>query len=192
MPADPLIKDMFAEVVKRRQMMVVEAPDLGYFLTDESVPRFEWTTSFETGKFEPFVGLQTSGTTGIPKPVVMTHAMMTAMDAQRRLPSLGHDPIAFAQFQGKRVLSCFPFFHGAGLGLSMSTIIFPSTIIYPPPQPIHGDLVIELIKEKRIETAVLPPWTIAEIAADPEGLRSLATLHHLYYGGGLLPTPTCK
>ena len=192
MPAAPPIQALFSETISHRQMTVIDAPDLAYFLTEEDVPQFKWNRPFEKAKLEPFVGLQTSGTTGIPKPVIMTHAMMTAMDAQRRLPSLGLDPIAFASFEGKRVLSSFPFFHGAGLGLAMSTIIFPSTIIYPPPQPVHAKLVVDLMNQRGVETAALPPWTIAEIATEPEGLKALARLDHLYYGGGPLPTSACE
>ena len=91
--------------------MVVEVPEVSFFL-DEQHPTVQFDRLIEVDYLsEPLFVVHTSGSTGIPKPLIYTHAM-AAMN--RRMMSL--DPPSGYEsqdkmYQGNRVFITFPPFH---------------------------------------------------------------------------------
>lgn len=72
---------------------------------------FPYGKTLETAATEPLMVVHTSGSTGIPKPLIMTHEFaarcmrMITMD-----PPDGFDSLD-KMFQGKRIFMTFPPFH---------------------------------------------------------------------------------
>lgn len=123
--------------------------------------------------------LHSSGTTGLPKPIPITHRnLLFAVNCH------GFDTEEEAQ--GLNV-SSLPLFHGFGLvapGLSMSagkTTVYPSTEGIPTAQSI-----IELIKKTKAKSLMTVPFLLDDVVNDPDALEVLAGLDFVGTGGAAL------
>ncbi|KAH6896732.1 hypothetical protein B0T10DRAFT_602160 [Thelonectria olida] len=123
--------------------------------------------------------LHSSGTTGLPKPIHITHRqLLFAVNCH------GFDTEEEAQ--GLNV-SSLPLFHGFGLvapGLSMSagkTTVYPSTEGIPTAQSI-----IELIKKTKAKSLMTVPFLLDDVVNDQDALKVLAGLDFVGTGGAAL------
>jgi acyl-coenzyme A synthetase/AMP-(fatty) acid ligase len=56
------------------------------WLSEEEVPHFPYNKTFEEAEWDRLVVLHTSGSTGIPKPIVCRQGMLAIGDAYHDLP----------------------------------------------------------------------------------------------------------
>jgi acyl-CoA synthetase (AMP-forming)/AMP-acid ligase II len=103
------------EFLKVRSMQVLPLPKLDDLLNAASTPPFAYTKTFDEVGQEPFCMLHTSGTTGTPKPISWTHALIGTMDAVRLLPPAEGDgglpPWTSLWHKGDSLYSSFPMSH---------------------------------------------------------------------------------
>lgn len=71
--------------------IMVSAAD--QWFSEEKAPDFPYNRTFEEAKWDPFVVLHTSGSTGLPKPVVARQGMLCISDAYHNLPEWHGLPI---------------------------------------------------------------------------------------------------
>lgn len=81
-------------------------------LSQLSIPQ-----NFEDARHEPLVVLHTSGTTGLPKPIIWTHDWAASFGRERRLPPPPGFNSSDRLLYGNRILSLMPPFHMSGLGI---------------------------------------------------------------------------
>lgn len=96
-----------------RSIRVIETPDMEHFLfraVDEPHILRSGIKEDRRRRATPLVALQTSGSTGSPKPIIMPQQCLMAVDAYRRLSDMGLPFVLFSRFKGKRMLLAFPFF----------------------------------------------------------------------------------
>lgn len=87
----------------------------------------------------PAVILFTSGSEGIPKGVVLSHANLLSNNAQ---------VCCHIDFQvGDKIFTCLPLFHSFGLNVGCLVPLFNGSNIFLYPTPLHYRLVPELIYE---------------------------------------------
>ncbi|KAJ8133450.1 hypothetical protein O1611_g163 [Lasiodiplodia mahajangana] len=176
------------EILAARPMRTLEIPGLRHWLDDVTdVPLFPYTKSFAEAKSDPFVLLHTSGSTGLPKPITLTHGTIAPMDAFTALPSLGHQPTFPALCAGTRVYLGVPFFHSAGLCLFLPGCIFSGFTAVVGPFPPSGVVANGVHVYGNVQHSVLTPFTLIDLAKDPDQVKNLSRLKHLVFGGGLLP-----
>lgn len=70
-------RDVVEPWLRQRAMQAVEVGPLDGCFSAREVPHFPFNRTFEQAEWEPLVVLHTSGTTGIPKPVVITQVSRT-------------------------------------------------------------------------------------------------------------------
>lgn len=100
------------QLLAQRSMRVLDIADVDEFLNPEPVLRYPYKKTFEEAADEPFCVFHTSGSTGLPKPIVWKHSLLATVDASRFLPeSLGRPPWVSIFEDGDRFYSAFPFFH---------------------------------------------------------------------------------
>lgn len=96
-------------------MSVLQLPELEFLLDAEGIEPFPYTKSFEEAALEPFCMLHTSGTTGNPKPISWSNALIGTMDAVRLLPPTEGDgglaPWTSLWNEGDSLYSSFPMSH---------------------------------------------------------------------------------
>ncbi|KAF2962888.1 hypothetical protein GQX73_g10685 [Xylaria multiplex] len=176
------------QILAARPMRTLEIPGIQHWLDNGTdVPLFPYTKSFTQARSDPFVMLHTSGSTGLPKPITLTHGTIAPMDAFTELPSLGYQPTFPALCAGTRIYLGVPFFHSAGLCLSLPGCIFSGFTAVLGPFPPSGIVANSVHLHGNVQHSVLTPFTLIDLAKDPDHVKNLARLKHLVFGGGLLP-----
>ncbi|KAI1347975.1 acetyl-CoA synthetase-like protein [Xylaria sp. FL0043] len=137
--------------------------------------------------------IHTSGSTGIPKPLIWTQATtMRHIEASSRDPP---DELTSIEslLHEKRILSTLPPFHGAGL-LQHLLYAIPFGTIPVIPAAVGGTVtaqgVVDALKQTPADVAVMVPSIVAQLSECPELLDYCAkNLQLILYIGGDLPQP---
>ncbi|SPQ27494.1 2d27d111-a7df-4dfd-b53e-66ee884047f0 [Thermothielavioides terrestris] len=174
------------EAVKPRHLTVPGVEELLH----KDYPPYVSGKVFEKARWDPLVIVHTSGSTGIPKPLIWTHETVarqqntSVLAAPEGMPSLNN------LILGKRILNTLPHFHAAGLAQYMLTAIpFGSVVISPATATIAtAEGVVQALKRSPADIAVLAPSIVAELARNDELLDYCAKhLKLITYMGGDLP-----
>ena len=108
-------------ILQRRLMHTTVIAELDELLDETPVRHYSYKKTFEQGRYDPFVVLHTSGSTGLPKPILLKMGTTCTIDAERLMPSIeGRDVDVKVWQQAKRVYSAMPLFH-----------VRPDTLILP-------------------------------------------------------------
>ena len=171
-------------------MQAVEVSPLESWFPDDEVPHFPYTKTFEEAEWEPFLVLHTSGSTGLPKPIIVKQGMWAGMDAYHNLPKWEGRNIAFREWveRSKRHFVPMPLFHVAGLlcVVGMSLYWDRPIALGISEQPLSADLVVECLENLDVEAVFLPPAVIEDMSQTEEGTRALTKLNVVAFGGGNL------
>jgi long-chain acyl-CoA synthetase len=118
--------------------------------------------------------LFTSGTTGLPKPVPMPHAVLTGRIRSWCGPFDASAPVAVR-------IMCVPMFHVGGLlGLLMSLYSGHTTVIQPR---FDAGGWLDLVERHRVSAAFVVPTMLGRILDHPDfGRFDLGSLRALSYG----------
>lgn len=99
-----------ASILKAHVMRVHHIPEAEELL-GEIHPHFPYEKSFEQARGEPLVVLHTSGTTGLPKPVIWTHDWAASFAEQlAKEPPAGYENV-HRMMLGTRCFSLMPCYH---------------------------------------------------------------------------------
>jgi acyl-CoA synthetase (AMP-forming)/AMP-acid ligase II len=128
---------------------------------------------------DPAVILFTSGTTGLPKPVVVSHR---AMLARVRAYSGGFSP----ETPGSVRLMCVPLFHIGGLLALLLNLWSGNTTVIQ--RRFDAGEWLALVEEQRVEAAFVVPTMLHRILAHPDlHRRDLSSLRSVAYGAAAAP-----
>ena len=163
------------EVLAVRPLQLLSVPEIDYFMDDgPDVEIYQWQGAFDEVKDQVFLILHTSGSTGLPKPVFVTHGVFASNDAHQLIPSLGGSPTVINFLAGKRIFVSFPPFHAANLFLTMGYNVFSDiTCVLPPPGPPTADVVNAIHMYGDVDGSILPPSTIIDIFNTSEYLLNM-------------------
>ncbi|KAI1119599.1 hypothetical protein F5Y14DRAFT_8850 [Nemania sp. NC0429] len=175
----PVVKQILAA----RPMRHVEVAGFHYWLGDGDVGAkpYPYAKTFSEAKGEPFVVLHTSGSTGIPKPIVQTHGTASALcafsntDRQTSLP---------AGLRGKRVYLTFPLFHCAGISVILPVCLSSGCTVVLAAFPPSADVVNGVHLFGNVQHTILVPATLESLVKNPDYLDNLSRLEQITYGGG--------
>lgn len=176
-------------VVDALQLEAFDVPDVEDLLSKE-YPHFEFKKTYPKDAGDNMVVVHTSGSTGLPKPVIWT---LETANAHMRMVAInrieGHDD-QHGWLKGKRQFLTLPPFHAAGLASVLffnapldMTIIVPSGAGLPT-----ASAIVEARKQTPFETALLVPSILNELAESPDLLDYCSkNMEYLMYAGGDLP-----
>ncbi|KAL8732909.1 MAG: hypothetical protein Q9166_002510 [cf. Caloplaca sp. 2 TL-2023] len=168
-------------------MRILQVPRLNELLNGKS-SYYIYNKSFEEARRDSLVSLHTSGSTGLPKPVIWTlGSAAVATNAYQAPTPEGTMPVGQV-YKDDLMFSGMPMFHAAGLVVNVFSPVYSRhRIILPPPGPfLSADNAISLIKSSQATAAVLPPSTLDDISRRPDLLETLRTLSFVATGGGIL------
>lgn len=173
-------------VLAKRQMRTLEIQSLQKLLADGDVPLYPYEKTFEQARYEPYVVLHTSGSTGFPKPIILTHGTIAHHDTFM-LKSPGETPIALSLYRHKRVFLGLGLFHSAALCFIAFSIYSDTKLVLAPPGPMTAEIANSIHVYGNLEASFISPATLAPIAKNPIYLENIRKLRYLNYGGGPLP-----
>jgi acyl-coenzyme A synthetase/AMP-(fatty) acid ligase len=165
----------------------ISTTSLGNFLdaskTSKRSERYEYSKSYSRAHSDPVMIVHTSGTTGMPKPVIWTNDMLASVDRLHTLPGS-----AATQMAGQSVYCALPVFHTSGMTASLLTPVYLDTIIILGPSGIRPDkkTVLEVLCNAPVSAASFPPNLLEELLADPVHRKELQNLKKIVYGGSPL------
>ncbi|MCK9923356.1 long-chain-fatty-acid--CoA ligase [Frankia sp. AgPm24] len=130
------------------------------------------------GPDDPVVQLYTSGTTGLPKGVVLAHRSLHAV--REALAGAGLDWIDWRP--GDRALVGIPGFHVGGIWWAAQNLSAGVTNVVLP--AFDGRTAVRLIRDLGVTTACVVPSMLRIMLAEPEANRTaFQTLRKVVYGG---------
>ena len=183
----PGVKD----ILFKRTMQVHEIPGLDDWLNTDPVPLYRFEKKFEDARLEPFVVLHTSGSTGLPKAIVVAQGAVSASDAFLEMPSLGQPPTFMETWKDSRVFLGMPLYHAAGL-LALFAIAVPckTTVVLGPDVPMTAELADAIHVHGNVHANLLAPSLLEEIARSPSYCENVSKLRWVAYAGGPLSKVT--
>ncbi|KAF7586115.1 hypothetical protein BBP40_009428 [Aspergillus hancockii] len=132
--------------------------------------------------------IHSSGTTGMPKPVPLTHGFVSTLDSVAFLPAPTDRRIAAPNDANcsNLVLTSTPFFHLMGLYGLTSAIFHNTPFVNLPDKPVSVDLILDTIRATKPTVATLALAILEDISQTKTGLECLGTLNAVYYAGAPL------
>lgn len=175
-----------------RNMKIIVAPELSELLDPQGPePRaYPYTKTWDEIKHEPMAILHTSGSTGMPKPVYVSHGYTANGGEQRYIPDyLGRKGLIsdLAKTPGLRNYVNFPPFHIGGLIIAgFGCFVYAETVLVfgPAHLPPTPEVFMQVVKYGNVRRATTIPAPLMELAKSKEGLDCLSKLDIILYGGG--------
>ncbi|KAL8668541.1 MAG: hypothetical protein Q9168_006833 [Polycauliona sp. 1 TL-2023] len=166
---------------------VITAPELQDLLHEDDAPSYAYTKSWEGAKHDPWVIFHTSGTTGLPKPIVYTNMMMTSIDAARTMPDPDEVTI-MDHYAGRRWYTPLPSLHFVGMTAALQfTVFLGSTIVFGPiDRPATADVVSQILDHARLDGMIVPPSLLESLCGKADTLAKVKQLKYVQYAGAPL------
>ncbi|KAI1851567.1 hypothetical protein JX266_003029 [Neoarthrinium moseri] len=175
--------------LQERDMKAVEVGDFEKWFPPKEVPHFPYNKTFEQAEWDPVVVLHTSGSTGLPKPIVVRVGMISIGDAFHNLPKWQGTEFVFGKWfrESKRQWLPMPLFHAAGLYSFINAVFYwDSKVALGVERPMSSDLVVECLNNVDVEAAMLPPAILEDMSQDETCIKALEKMKFVPFGGGNL------
>lgn len=170
-------------------MRIVQAAAPQVWLESETVS-LPYHRSYEDGRWDPQVVLHTSGSTGIPKPVVVRQGSFAVFDGLRNGPEFHGTLSSLVHLcMAEKIYAPVPQFHVAGVALAINVgIFYGRPLVYGvPDRPLSADLATRSLVHSGADAAFLPPSILEEMSRTEAGISALASLDIVAFGGGESP-----
>ncbi|KAK2003342.1 male sterility protein [Colletotrichum falcatum] len=159
-----------------------------WLANDMAVESFPYVKSAEEAEWEPFVVLHTSGSTGLPKPIVVPNGLMMLSDKLHLLPNWkGTESAMRGLARTRRNLTPMPFSHASGLysffGFHLYWNVRVTFAIING--PFTADFVMDQLAHAGddVDSISLPPSVLEELSLRKEGCDCLKKLKFVVFGG---------
>ncbi|KAK5991668.1 Non-canonical non-ribosomal peptide synthetase FUB8-like protein [Cladobotryum mycophilum] len=160
--------------------------------TPEDTEHYPYEKSFDEARDEPCLILHSSGSTGDPKLVTMTHGTFSVTDNDRNMPvPEGRKPLNGSIFNfegGGKFWSCFPPYHLAGVQAYINLpLVSTSAVVFGPTNlPPSGYLLSQILKVQPVRALYVPPFIVEQWFAEPAADEQAKQVDYILFAGGPL------
>ncbi|GLA05490.1 putative NRPS-like protein biosynthetic cluster [Aspergillus niger] len=176
------------------KMQFHEVPSVADIFSNESdASHFEFSKTYDEVVDKIAFMIHSSGTTGMPKPVPLTHGFLGTMDFAASIPmppgrssAFFNDLVSDDPNPKDLVLSSTPYFHLMGLVSFFESIFHNIPFVASPERLLSVGFLTDLIRHTKPTVTILPPSILEDMSYSEEALTCLSTLKFVCYGGAPL------
>ncbi|KAJ5238518.1 hypothetical protein N7468_003137 [Penicillium chermesinum] len=171
-----------------RSMKTSLVGSISEIFSPEPVPAFPFQKPSDEIEDKPAFVLHTSGSTGIPKPIICRHGSLAVADGYHLRPEFDGYPHIVCHFANvsDRLLCTTPLFHALGLYLFISiSIYYGKPMVLPCTDlAMTPDSIVSLIKHARADGIVIAPSVLEEMSHEDADTEVLKAMKCVVFGGG--------
>ncbi|KAJ5326865.1 hypothetical protein MYU51_001535 [Penicillium brevicompactum] len=172
----------------KASVAVMEVPKFEQMVTNFS-RYYPYDTAYQAIEDETAIIIHSSGTTGVPKPIHLTHGFLGTVDKQGQIavPKGRVSAIPKKTRQNYLFLSTAPFFHLMGIYATAMSVFQGAPFVYPPPTAsLTIETFIEVISAEHPTVAVITPALVEAVGQSATALEALSALEMVCIGGAPL------
>ncbi|KAL2115272.1 hypothetical protein VTJ04DRAFT_10935 [Mycothermus thermophilus] len=189
---EAMYRDTVQSWLQERDMHAVMTFPVSAWFPEEELEPFPYEKSFEEAEWDPLVVLHSSGTTGLPKPIVVRQGMLAIGDKFHDLGDWKGHRIWLEELarRGKSIMVPMPMYHAAGLYVSLAMIHYwdVPVVLGISGRPLTADLAVDCLKYSGADATLLPPSILEEMSTSNDAIAALKRLGWVGFGGGNLAT----
>ncbi|RAH43033.1 NRPS-like enzyme [Aspergillus brunneoviolaceus CBS 621.78] len=157
------------------------------------VPEYPHQESYDDVEDYLTLIIHSSGTTGMPKPITLTHGYLATIDQMQTLPvPPGREPAMSAlRNMGKMRFFHGPMFHIMGLYCLTECIFYETPFLMAPDRPLTPGLFSRIMSAPvPPRWGLLSPFLLQDLWSSEQGRLALLQLQDVNYGGAPLASAT--
>ncbi|KAL4879373.1 NRPS-like enzyme [Aspergillus karnatakaensis] len=165
----------------RPETLYIEVPSTTELLdTANEGKHYTFTKTFEELEDEIVFIIHSSGTTGMPKPVSLTHGFLSAWDQAPSIVPAGRRSAFWNDVSpGSMILSVTPNFHLMGLLALIESIFHGLPLVSCADVPLSVQVLTETIQATKPTIAMLPPSILEEMSHSSTASESLSIVKYV-------------
>lgn len=172
----PSIRSTIGEVLKLKVIVcrpIIQRASLSQAQVSSSVSLSKRSRSHEEQESSTAIIMHSSGSTGLPKPIFLTHKVLKIFMIR------GSEMTAFIPL---------PWFHSFGICKYLPTMYMRKTaFMWNVSLPLTAGGLIATIKETKPESVHAVPYILQMLSDDPRGVELLRKCKLVTYGGAACP-----
>ncbi|KAJ5273775.1 NRPS-like enzyme [Penicillium angulare] len=166
---------------------------MGDVFSSEKASPFSHNVHFRDVEDLPAMIIHSSGTTGFPKPVTITHGYLATIDNMQALPVPAgrQNSLLSLQHRGEVRFFYSPMFHFMGIICLAESLFFQTPFFFASDRPLTPGLFSQIMNSNNPPTwGTLSPYTLETLINTEEGLAGLKKLSGINYGGAPMAQAT--
>ncbi|PYI07705.1 NRPS-like enzyme [Aspergillus sclerotiicarbonarius CBS 121057] len=166
---------------------------IGDIFAPSPVEPYPHEETFHEIEDRPAIIIHSSGTTGLPRPVGLTHGYLATLDQMQTLPVPPGRETAqmFQRHRGQMRFLHGPLFHFIGLVCMSECIFYETPFLLSPDRPLTPDLFARVMATPDPPRwGLLAPFVLQDLWSSAKGREALQRLSGLNSGGASLASAT--
>ncbi|KAF7185694.1 Non-canonical non-ribosomal peptide synthetase FUB8 [Pseudocercospora fuligena] len=187
---DLITKPLEAILAARKQIQAFQSPSLQELMSkDDSIPTYPFNHTPESYLNNPLMIIHTSGSTGLPKPVVLSFGFLAVNILNLDLPYLDNQPNNWQCIRDcKRFYIGFPIAHAGGIHVGLIASAYNDvTIVMVQGFALSGEIFSDVIKYGGARGALTMPRVLIEVAKSESAMQEIRKMDFVLWAGGHIP-----